>query len=159
MAIYHRIMVPTDGSQPSVAALEHALVIARDQGAQLKLVVVLDEGVSDYTAAEIAWVDRGKWHKELLADARKALETGMARLQDAGLEGDSEVIAAPKGGVGEVIVEAAERWQADLLVIGSHGRHGVERLLLGSVSESVVRNGRLPVLVVPAIAPAADPPP
>ena len=153
MSLYNRIFVPVDGDVPASHALEHAIAIARDQGARLKLVTVLNEGVADYRGAEVGWLDREKWHEELRVQARATLESAGKRVRDtaADMSVDTEVVEAPKGGVWKRILQAADDWQADLLVVGTHGRHGVDRVLLGSVSESLVRYGHLPLLVVPTL--------
>lgn len=154
MSLYNKILVPVDGDVPASHALDHAIAIARDQGARLKLITVLDKGVADYRGAEVGWLDRDKWHEELRVQARTTLEGAGERVRDAAADVsvETEVVDAPKGGVWKRILQAAEDWGADLLVVGTHGRHGVDRVLLGSVSEALVRHGHLPLLVVPAPA-------
>ena len=152
MSLYNRILVPVDGDAPASHALDHALAIARDQGARLKLITVLDKGVADYRGAEVGWLDREKWHEELRVHASATLESAGERVRAAAADVpvETEVVDAPKGGVWKRILQAAEDWRADLLVVGTHGRHGVDRVLLGSVSGALVRQGHLPLLVVPA---------
>ncbi len=156
MSLYQRILVPVDGGPPAFHALDHAIAIAREQGARLMLVSVLDEGVADYRGAEVGWVGSERLHEELAAQARAALERAGERVRsaDPGLAAETEILEAPKGEIWKRILEFAGEWGADLLVVGTHGRQGLDRVLLGSVSEALVRHGRLPVLVVPA--PDAD---
>jgi nucleotide-binding universal stress UspA family protein len=90
----------------------------------------------------------------LLQDLR---EQGQALLKDAvssarqqGVEADTEIVESPMGPVGAVIAEYAEQWAADLIVIGTHGRRGIRRLVMGSDAEYVVRTTPVPVLLVRA---------
>jgi nucleotide-binding universal stress UspA family protein len=71
---------------------------------------------------------------------------GIARQQ--GVEVETTLIETVAGPVGEVIVEAAEKWPADLIVLGTHGRRGIRRLVMGSDAEYVVRTTPVPVLLV-----------
>lgn len=152
MGLYQRIQVPVDGGSPAFYALDHAIAIARDQGARLQLVTVLDQGVADYRGAEVGWVGSERLHDELLAQAQAALKQAEARVHAGApeLEVETKVVEAPQGEIWKRILQVAGDWGADLLVVGTHGRHGLDRVLLGSVSETLVRHGRLPVLVVPA---------
>jgi len=90
------------------------------------------------------------------ADLRRELqERGREILKDAatvahqqGVEADTECVDAPLGPVGEVIVDCAQEWGADLIVIGTHGRRGIRRLVMGSDAEHVVRTATVPVLLL-----------
>ena len=138
--MYDAILLPTDGSAPSDAAREHAVSIAVAYDATLHAIYVIDDQSlraaridSDTIVAQFE--DEGE---SLVADvAHAASEAGVA-CETAVLHGHPH----------EVIVEYTEEHGVDLVVMGTHGRHGVQRFLLGSVTERVVRSSPMPVLTV-----------
>jgi nucleotide-binding universal stress UspA family protein len=152
MSLYQRILVPVDGSPAAQQGLREALALAQDQKAALKLINVVDEAIGDYMGAELAWIDPQTLRDNLVAAAKQVLEAAVAQARGAGVEVESELIETPQGHIGHAILEAARAWRADLLVICTHGRHGLARLLLGSTTESVIRETPLPILVVPRSA-------
>lgn len=135
-----RILVPYDGSGPAAAALEYAFDTFPDAAVTALYVVPVPEGYWDaFSAAEEIDMKRGRERgAELLEEA-----TEIARERDRTLETDVEV-GKPK----RTIVDRAEEEAYDAIVIGSHGREGVSRILLGSVAEGVVRRSPTPVIVV-----------
>jgi nucleotide-binding universal stress UspA family protein len=144
--MYKKILVPIDGSEASLLGLQHAILLAKDQKAALRLLHV----VYDYLVTEGRYGLGGS--AELLKDLR---ERGQTILKDAassariqGVEADIESVEAPLGPVGAAIAEYAEQWPADLIVIGTHGRRGIRRLVMGSDAEYVVRTAPVPVLLV-----------
>ena len=148
--MYKRIAVAIDGSKTSDAALDEAVKLAREMGATLLLLHVCEE-------MPIAWEPDGMSMipmddiVKVIADAGKALlERYRKRLagQVAALE--TSLVETYDGRVGNVISEEARRWKADLLVVGTHGRKGIDRLLLGNVAEGVSRSASMPVLLVRA---------
>jgi nucleotide-binding universal stress UspA family protein len=152
MSLYQRILAPVDGSAAAQHGLRQALALARDQGAALKLISVVDEAVGDYMGGELAWIDPKTLRDNLVAGAKQVLEAAARQAREAGIDVQSELIETPEGRIGHAILQAARAWQADLLVICTHGRHGLARLLLGSTTESVIRSTPLPILVVPRAA-------
>ena len=157
MGLYQRILVPVDGSEPAGRSLDEALALAADQGAALKLITVVDEAIGDYMGGELAWIDPQTLRENLVRGARKVLDAALEKAQRANLPTESELIESPEGRIGRAILKAAEEWQADLLVIATHGRHGLSRLLLGSTTEALLRKGSLPMLVVPSGASTKQP--
>jgi nucleotide-binding universal stress UspA family protein len=144
--VYKRILVPVDGSSTSMAGLSEALRLARNQKAKLKLLHIVDELMIFGTAESglniepvIESMKRGG--KRILDRAAKA---AAAR----GVRAETELWENATGRVAEVLVGRAKRWRADLIVMGTHGRRGVNRLVLGSDAELVVRNSPVPVLLV-----------
>lgn len=127
-----RILVATDGSRLGDAAAYSAVRLAKRCGLPLTAVSVTASGSG----------------KDAVAEAEAALERvrKAAEKEDVGIETLREEGRRPD----EVIAEVAKRREADLLVIGSHGRTGLTRLLMGSVSERVIGNAKCPVLVVKA---------
>lgn len=146
--MYQRILVPIDGSPTSLKALQEAIELAASN-VRLRLVFVLEDiylldaqgyGYIDTATLRDAMRETGE---RALAQAREIARQSQAAVEDALLESDGERVAT-------VINEEADRWSADLIVIGTHGRAGITRLLLGSVAEGVVRAASVPVLMVRA---------
>ncbi|WP_423195466.1 MULTISPECIES: universal stress protein [unclassified Cupriavidus] len=146
-AAYGRIVVAVDGSATSDLALDEAIRVAGSSGATVLAMFIVDRGVMlfdagyfDITQMEQAYVDSGK----------KALESAAARLTAANIPFETRLVTEPAvvGDVAASLSEAAREWGGDLLVIGTHGRRGVRRLVLGSVAEAVIRQATMPVLLV-----------
>jgi nucleotide-binding universal stress UspA family protein len=146
--LYGKILVPVDGSESNLRALQHAILLAKDLKAELRLLhVVHDYWVADGRHGLAKWGD-------LLADLR---EQGLGILNEAagiarnqGLEAQSVSVETPMGSVGTAITDYAAQWPADLIVIGTHGQRGIRRLVMGSDAEYIVRTAATPVLLVRA---------
>lgn len=140
--MYDTIVVPTDGSEGAAAAAEHAVDIAGRYDATLHALYVVDVGALSYGSAgvEVGAIETG------MREAGAAAVADVAEVTEAaGVECVTEVV---EGVPHAAIVEYAEDRDADLLVMGTHGRTGIDRLLLGSVAEKVVRSSDVPVLTV-----------
>lgn len=145
--MYKRILVPLDGSETSNKALTAALQLARLGGGRVRLVHVVEE------MAYVSGFDQyGGYSGDLITAMRengaKILGDGMAIAQSAGVEADNMLYDKFGERLGEVVSDAAKRWNADLIVVGTHGRRGVGRILLGSGAEQIIRMAPAPVLVV-----------
>jgi nucleotide-binding universal stress UspA family protein len=145
--VYKRILVPVDGTDCSEAALRHAIALAREQAAEVRLVCVVDESAIDVQSpAQLkAW-------DALVAAAKAALEKARASAARAGVAADARLVEMEGVGerIGELIVREARSWPADLIAMGTHGRRGLSHLVLGSVAEGVLRGSDVPVLLVHA---------
>ncbi len=152
--MYKNILVPVDGSETSRLGLQHAILLAKDQSAVLRLLHV----VHDYLIAEgrHGMVRSGELLKELREHGQVILNEAASSARQQGVEAQSEAVETPMGPVGAAIAEYAERWPADLIVIGTHGRRGLRRLVMGSDAEYVVRTTPVPVLLVRGKAPPKD---
>jgi nucleotide-binding universal stress UspA family protein len=143
--MFKRILVPVDGSDPSTRALSTALQMARDTGGRVRLLHVLDE---------LAYLSGYEYNAQVLEAARKqaakVLDDGMTAAESSGVPADKRLVESPGRRLGEVVAEEAHAWDADLVVVGTHGRRGVSRALLGSGAEQVIRMAPLPVLAVRA---------
>lgn len=145
--MYQRILVAIDGSDTSRNALFAALDLAGG-GALLQPLFVVDDlplyfSVPGYDPSLVTRA-RAEEGKEVTAQAAEAMRTRK-------VDGEPLIVTADSTeGVAERIVRAAREFNADLLVLGTHGRRGVRRLVLGSVAEQTVRLAGLPVLLVPA---------
>jgi nucleotide-binding universal stress UspA family protein len=150
--MYRRIFVAVDGSDPSRLALAHGLQLAKDQRARVRIVhavesihylVSLAGGYPfDATALLASLRDEGR---KVVAQAEEAARAAGVEFETAMLEGKeaSDRIAT-------LLVQDARDWDADLIVLGTHGRRGFDRVFLGSVAEALVRMAPLPVLLVRA---------
>ncbi len=143
------VLVPLDGSEQAERALSYAMRVF--PGERLTLLTVIDpamgfSGPNAPGTAEVWYKSAREQADELLAAARDAAEA----------EGMTVETAVETGRPARVIIEYAETHPVDHLVMGSHGREGVSRLLLGSVAETVVRRSPVPVTVVRCTMPTAD---
>jgi nucleotide-binding universal stress UspA family protein len=147
---FRKVLVAVDGSELATAAVRVAAEIAADLGGELAIVSVFDP-------LTVMSIEGGPTALDLVGilrdDARRSVD-----------EAAKEAAACPpvermvrEGRPGTEIRTAAEEWKADLIAIGTHGRGGLTRLLLGSTAESVVRHAPCPVLVVPESARASPP--
>lgn len=149
--MYERILVATDGSKTSARAVAEAVKVARGSPARLRLVHVID---SPYAYAD-AWYAAVSADLEAIQRAwrragQEILDQAAAAPRQAGVEVETTLLELDGRRVSRVLTEEAERWGAELIVIGSHGRQGLEQLLLGSVAEGVLRTAVVPVLLVRA---------
>jgi nucleotide-binding universal stress UspA family protein len=136
-----RILLPTDGSAPSVAATEFAVILAKTFGATIKAVYV-DTGLETLEYPEEI-EDEDVF--EGVHPSVKGLAIAKTMCDRNGVTCELEVL---KGGVAKRIVAHANDWKADLIVCGDTGRTGLKRIALGSVAETVVKGSDIPVLVV-----------
>jgi nucleotide-binding universal stress UspA family protein len=144
--MYKRILVAIDGSDTSKRALREALQLAKDGKAALRVLHVLDlvtfttDTPSGFAAYEEALRVGGE---QMLSDASDMAEK-------AGVACETKLLEMEEDGrrMAEEIAEDAGAWRAELIVIGTHGRRGMNRLLLGSVAESLVRIAPAPVLLI-----------
>ncbi|HEX7439916.1 MAG TPA: universal stress protein [Caldimonas sp.] len=142
--MYQRILVPVDGSATADLGLDEAIRLAKLTGARLRLVHVVD-GVTFATGLELATGDI----LGLLVDAgAQILTAARARVEASGVAVDTFLPEAGSGRACDVVIAQAKLWNADLIVIGTHGRRGVGRLFIGSDAEQIVRTAPVPVLLV-----------
>jgi nucleotide-binding universal stress UspA family protein len=145
--MFKRILVAVDASQTGELALETAIGLAAESQAQLRIVHVVDTANVNI-GAELA--DQYKVSASLVDNAQKILNPAERIADAAGVAAEASVITidALNQRIPEAIADDAEAWSADLIVIGTHGRRGFTRLLLGSVAEGVARLATKPVLRV-----------
>ena len=144
--MYKRILVAVDGSKTSNFALKEAMKLAKEQRAILRLIHVVDE-TPVYAMAEAPYsID--EYQKTVRDAGRKELAKCADRVKSARLKVDTKLLVTITQSIGDVINKEAKRWSAGLIVIGTHGRRGLNRLFLGSVAERVVRSAAKPVLII-----------
>ena len=146
--VYKRIMVPVDGSATSTAGLNEALRLARNQSAKLRLIHIVDEMMVFGTSE--AGLNIEPVLESMKRTGKRVLDRAVKLAATRGVRAETELWENATGRVAEALVARAKRWRADLIVMGTHGRRGVNRMLLGSDAELVVRNSPAPVLLVRA---------
>jgi len=137
--MYDRILLPTDGSEASDRAVAQAIGLARETGARLHVLYV----VEDIPYAPEMMDDEVE--SQLRETGEKVLSSLRERADEAGIEVVAEL---REGAPHAAILEYADEADVDLVVMGTHGRSGLDRYLLGSVTERVVRTADVPVLTV-----------
>ena len=143
--MYQRILVAIDGSDTSNLALEEAIKLAKDQHSALRLFHVVDLTMA-YSLVEAPHVF--EYQKAMETAGQQVVAECSAVARKAGIEFDAKCVVTFAKHIYDVIEEEAKEWAADLIVIGTHGRKGIRRLLLGSVAEGLTRVSSKPVLLV-----------
>ena len=142
--MYARILVAVDGSQASGRALAEAVRLTLDQRASLRIVHVVE--LQWLLSAEL--VDVSRVLDDLQAAAERTLSQAASAAAEGGLTPETGLLETDGGTVAHAVLEDALHWHADLIVLGTHGRHGLAHLVLGSVAEGVVQAARVPVLLL-----------
>lgn len=141
--MYQRILVPFDGSDTSQKALESAIQLARESGGCLRIIHSLDE---------LRYMTPYDYTMEVMETARASANTALAQALELATAADVAAETALLEGLdlrlGDVVADDARAWHADLVVVGTHGRRGVDRVLLGSGAEQIIRLAPVPVLAV-----------
>jgi nucleotide-binding universal stress UspA family protein len=145
--MYQSILVPTDGSATSSKGLDEAIALAKLTGGRIRLLHVVDtmpmaiaaEGLVGFSADVLPL---------LRSSGQAILDVARKRAEAEGIAVDATLREVIAGRVCDAVMEEASSWPADLIVLGTHGRRGVGRLLLGSDAEQVLRSATVPVLLV-----------
>lgn len=143
--MFKNLMVPIDGSPTAQLAVEKAIGLARAFGSTVTVLFVVDPypftGVgSDFAYGQTQYLSAAR------AEATEALAAARIALEAAGIKVNATLVEAHSTWRG--ILDAAESGAADLIVMGSHGRSGIEKLVLGSVAQRVVSHATVTVMVV-----------
>lgn len=144
--MYKRILVPLDGSRTSQLGLGEAVKLAKSQGSTVRLLHVVDEFVV-MNAPEMSY-DIGEIIEVLKQDGASILEKGAAHARKHGVKVQTSLVESFGGSAANSIIAEAKKWHASLIVLGTHGRRGIKRVVMGSDAEEVVRNASAPVLLV-----------
>jgi len=148
MSMFKTILVPVDGSAPSNAAVALAVRLARDQDAKIVFTHVCEIAkIAAMVSGSTASVDPSYALEAERVAGEAALHDAVDRANGGGVYADSRI---EEGSCVDTILNSARQHKADLIVIGSHGRGGIARALLGSVAEGVLRHSNMPVLVTRA---------
>lgn len=144
--MYHKILVPIDSSPTAALGLREAIRLAKDQNAALRVVHVVDK------TAIIGVAEAGMNPRPVLAklarSGRAVLDAARRSAKKLGVEADTVLREPLTKRVADEVLSEAKKWRADLIVMGTHGRRGVRRLVLGSDAEQIVRQADVPVLLL-----------
>ena len=146
--MYERILLPTDGSEGTEHAVDHAIALAKQFGAALDVLHVTDAPVLPLDAHSQALLDA------IEEEGRSAVEEIVERASRRGVGTVAGVVR--EGEPYRTILDYVDEEDVDLVVMGTHGRTGLDRYLLGSVTERVARLSDVPVVIVPRPEEAAE---
>ena len=144
--MYDRVLIPTDGGEGALAAARHALDLAERYGATVHALYVIDTDTSWLTVSKTEVRDTLRDVGE--TEGSQALAEMESLAEEVGFEGEL-VTGLREGTPTKEILAYVEEARIDLVVMGTHGRKGIERSLLGSVAERTLRGSSVPVLIVP----------
>ncbi|MFT6590858.1 MAG: nucleotide-binding universal stress UspA family protein [Rhodoferax sp.] len=143
--MFKHILVPVDGSTTAQLAVEKTLGLVKAFGSRVTAIFVVDPYPFTGVGTDFAY-GQAEYLSAATAEANAAIQAVKTAFEAAGVTVETSVVEAHATWRG--IVQTAESVQADLIVMGSHGRSGLEKLVLGSVTQAVLSNTQLPVLVV-----------
>ena len=147
--MYQKILVPIDGSPTSARGLQEAIKLGKLTGARLRLMHVVDS-ITYAAGMDASMMVTSEMMRMMREGGEKLLAREKARVEKAGLRVDTVLADSAQGRVCDLVVAEAQSWRAGLIVLGTHGRRGVGRLLLGSDAELITRLATVPVLLVRA---------
>lgn len=137
--MYETILAPIDGSEAAAASLEHALSLGETFDGTVHVLFVADTAQDSVTVVGTDVIDA------LVGEGTTVVEEAEERAQRRGIDVQT---AVEQGDPASVILDHAEKVDADVIVMGTHGRRGLTRFLLGSVTERVLRSASAPVIAV-----------
>ena len=149
--MFRRILVPIDGSPTSNRGLGAAIGLARDQKARICLLHVIDELVIPAGAEGMAFVPASymdEFIRALRAGGKRLLDRAEAKVRKHGIEVEAVLLETVGHRVADQIIKQVKKWRADIVVLGTHGRRGLSRVVMGSDAELVLRATPVPVLLV-----------
>ena len=144
-----RIFVAIDNSTTAQKALEEAIRLAGALGARLCIATAADEGpLTQHGMGLGSFIDIEKVVQEMRDASHGLLNKAVTLAAAAGCQAEPLFMESAQRRVAEMIADAAQQWNADLIVVGTHGRRGFERLLVGSVAENLVRIATTSLILV-----------
>ncbi len=147
--MYKRIMVAIDDSFVTSKVLDSAIESARQHGAKLAICHALDQTIfAQREAAIMLSKSVGQVTLNLKESAQEFVGKAAAIAREAGIDVETLIVESELGHVADMLANAAADWQADLLIVGTHSRRGIERFFVGSVAEQLVRKARTSLLLV-----------
>ena len=147
--MYKRIMVAVDQSFMTSQVMRAAIALARANDARLAICHAVDETLlAQREAAMMLPNSVGKAEARMRLGAQGFLAGLQEEARAAGIDAEIRLVESEEKHVSDMLIEASGEWQADLLVVGTHGRRGIERFFVGSVAERLVRKGQTSLLLV-----------
>lgn len=145
--MYKHIIVAADDSPTSRRAVEEAAALSLSSGARLTVVHAVDEALFAHFN-RVTLASRDAVQQALIKEGQSVLDSAVATATAAGATAEGRLLASEHQSTSDQIVQAVSGLGADLLVVGSHGRRGVQRMLLGSVAEKLLKKVSISVMVV-----------
>lgn len=142
----HKILVPIDGSSTSMRGLAEAVALVKQLNGTLRLLHTVDGLLITDVPLGAEYYD--KWVEEVRERGKKLIRDAQVFCRKRDVEAEEILIETLGRRASDVIIEQAKVWPADLIVMGTHGRRGVRRLVMGSDAEIVLRSSAVPVLLV-----------
>ncbi len=149
--MFHRILVPIDGSPPAKRGLDKAIALAKDQAARICLLHVVDASIMTQTFDGTTYMPASyadDFMKSLSAEGRRLLAQAEEKVRKHRIKVETVLLDTLGYRVADVVISQAKKWHADVIVIGTHGRRGLSRLVMGSAAELVMREAPVPLLLV-----------
>jgi nucleotide-binding universal stress UspA family protein len=143
--MFNHILVPVDGSTTSQLAVDKAIGLAKAFGSRVTTIFVIDPYPFTGVGTDFSY-GQAEYLSAATAEANAAIKAAKEQFEAAGVSVETSVVESHATWRG--VVQAAESAQADLIVMGSHGRSRLEKLVLGSVTQAVLSHTHLPMLVV-----------
>lgn len=144
--MYKHILCPVDGSVTSNAGMYEAIGLAKEQNAELLFLHIIDTYVP---VVDLSGDFNIPYMLDVLhSNGEKVIKNAVASAQKANINAGTKIIESVGGRIAFHIVQEAEQWPADLIVMGTHGLHGISRLVMGSDAEYVLRSSSVPLLLV-----------
>lgn len=144
--MYKKILAPVDGSRTATLGLNEAIRLAKHHKARLRLIHVVDAFIVTPAFESGGYVEDAQ--ESFRQHGSRILKKAEDLARRHGVKVDSVMFEIAGGGAAETIVAQARKWRADIIVLGTHGRRGVSRLVMGSDAEQVARSAPVPVLLV-----------
>jgi nucleotide-binding universal stress UspA family protein len=145
--MYQKILVPIDGSDTATRGLREAIKLAAGSQATIRLVHIVNTAPLAVAYGGMP-SETDNFIGRLLAAGKEALKEAEGIVSQAGLKSESVTIETMVDNTGELLIKQAAQWPADLIAMGTHGRRGLGRLVLGSTAEYVLRHTSIPMLLL-----------
>lgn len=148
--MFQSLLIAIDGSEPAEKALEAGIALAQASKGRILILTATDPVSTGIGSGGFGTINAGpivaRLEESYAAEANKRLETARAKVEQAGLQAD--ILHLPRQRAADAILATAAERGSDIIVMGSHGRRGLGRLLLGSQAAEVLARATLPVLIV-----------
>lgn len=146
--MYKRILVATDGSELSGKAVDHAIALAKVHGSELVVLKVTLVRAEDHWDGQMrrSAVEKAEEDRRWVAASQAMVDGVKAAAEAAGVQ--ATAVTERSNFIADTVIEVAKKRQCDLIVMASHGRRGLARVLLGSETQHVLTHSHIPVLVL-----------
>lgn len=148
--MYKHILISTDGSETAQKGIDHGLALAKALSARVTLITVTEKFPMEATASAAGWAPSQSTFDEFDESQRITAQNilSAAKTQADTLGVGAEILHVPNASASEAILNAISSVKADAVVMASHGRRGIRKLLLGSQTQNVLAESTVPVIVV-----------